>query len=144
MWWFNLLAGAASLLGFGFSIFALLVARSAGHRVREFERHEESMRLLPHLSAAKLHARELLTTSARELPRTRCRDLAEALAELTAAEESPPWREERERVRLVQARLKQARIANSAETKRWLGELPDLLATIDHQLRSAGRRHLKR
>ena len=114
MWWFDFAAGAASLLGLTISVWAILVARSASARVREFERHEEAVSSLKPLTRAAAEVRELRSSRARLLPRGRCDDLADALGELLAAGVVASG-ESKEAVRGVLRNLQQPEIVNGPD-----------------------------
>ena len=142
MWWFNLLAGAASLLGLGLSVWALVTARDARKRVAAFERHEEAVASLkPHARAAA-EVRERRSSRGRVLPRGRCDDLSDALGELLAADAIPPG-PSRECVRAVLRKLRQPEIVNGTEAQSWLRELGPHLATIEAHARSRARKPLR-
>ena len=144
MWWFNLLAGLASIASLLLSLLALRFAGEAKRRVTAFERHEEAVRLISPLTSAKLAVNELRTSHSPTLVKARCVTLADDLSQLVAAPAGPPTPDLRVRLEEHLDRLRLPKVARSADTERWLGEIATHLAMVEVELRSASRQELKR
>ena len=141
---FNVVCGLASVAGLGISVWALVTARSAKAAVAAFERHEETVRLIPSLVSAKRGVDELRASSSASFSKPRCVTLADDLAQLLASPTGPPSPDLRDSLGSHLVRLRQPKIVRTAETEAWLGDVAALLAKLEAELRSAARRELRR
>ena len=138
MWWFNLAAGTASLLGLGLSVWAILTARDARARVAAFERHEDATAVLREVARCKVEVRELQRSRTRVWPRGRCDALAASLAVLLAR----PLRlteEERDRLGRFLSELNRGEIDNDRAAAGRLRSLVATLAKMEARILSVAR-----
>ena len=139
MWWFNLLAGLASVVGLMLSLLALQSAGEAKRRVAAFERHEDAMGALRDLLKCQSIVRELQRSTAAVRPRYRCDALAEALGRLDGRRVGLS-ETERNGLTRFRRQLHRGGVVNDPLTAAGLRALGALLATMENRLTTVARK----